>query len=434
MSVINNTDVYNYILTNYVQPAENKQSRFDSHKRSELRGHYNRIVKSNTQSPLYKINMSSNDVTKFAVDLKEQARATENLISSLTVDSEDIENVFHKKIATSSEEDKIFVEYIGNDEDEPSSHEFKLGVNNLASPQINTGNYLPSSVKYFETGSYTFDLDTATNSYEFQFNVLENDTNLDVQNRIVRLINTSDVPLSASIIQGDDNSAAINITSKQTGLSSTEDYLFKISPSGFGSSRELEVLGIGHVSNPAKNSSFTLNGTEYSSISNTFTINNDFEITLISPTDAEATIGFKTNTDAIADSMEDLAKAFNNFVSVGQKYENVGGDSQLKREMNSLYQTHSGELKLIGINRDDSGFLSVDREQLSEMVSGDNAKSAFKALNHFKDALLRQANKTAVNPMDYVNKVPVEYKNPGKTFVAPYAQSRYSGLILDQSL
>lgn len=434
-SVVNNTDVYNYILTNYIQPSgETRPTRFDSHKKSDLKNTYNRMVKANTDTPLYKINMGSNEVTKFAIDLKENSRFTENLISSLTADSGSMERVFHKKIATSSDEESVHVEYVGEDEDEPSSPSFEIGVKSLAKPQVNTGYFIMSQGRSFDTGAYTFDLDTTSNSYEFQFNVLDNDTNIDVQNRIARLINTSDVSLSASVVKGDEDTSALTITSKQTGLPEGEEFLFKISAPEGETSKELEILGIGNITSPAANSSFTLNGAAHSSGSNTFTINNDFEITLKSPSAKSASIGFKTSTDAISDSVEDLAKAFNNFLSIGARYETVGGDSQLKYEMNSLYKAFSGELESVGITQEPNGMLSVDREVLSAAVTGPDSATSFSTLNHFKDSLLRQSQKTAVNPMDYVNKVTVEYKNPGKTFASPYAASRFAGMLVDQSL
>ena len=43
---------YNYYLSTY---ANQSASRYDSHKKSELRNIYNRIVKINKDSPLYKI-------------------------------------------------------------------------------------------------------------------------------------------------------------------------------------------------------------------------------------------------------------------------------------------------------------------------------------------------------------------------------------------
>ena len=72
MAVISNHDVYNYYLSTYYPSAGN--SRFDSHKKSELKNVYSRIVNSSKDAPLYKI-PSGSEVTKFAIDLKENARA-----------------------------------------------------------------------------------------------------------------------------------------------------------------------------------------------------------------------------------------------------------------------------------------------------------------------------------------------------------------------
>lgn len=52
---------YSYYLNTYGSSAV---SRYDTHKKSELRNTYNRIVKLNKESPLYKIS-SSGDVKKF---------------------------------------------------------------------------------------------------------------------------------------------------------------------------------------------------------------------------------------------------------------------------------------------------------------------------------------------------------------------------------
>ena len=52
-SVINS--VYNYYLTTY---APKTDSKFDTHKKSELRGVYNSIVKMNKEAPLYIVDKS----------------------------------------------------------------------------------------------------------------------------------------------------------------------------------------------------------------------------------------------------------------------------------------------------------------------------------------------------------------------------------------
>ena len=430
MPVINNTNVYNYYLSTY--GASSGKDRYDSHKRTELKDVYNRMVRATKDSPLYKINFDS-DATEFAIDLKESARRMQNVVASLTTEDAGIESVFNKRIAMSSDE-AVGVEYIGRDDDENASSAFTIGVKSLAKPQVNEGNYLDAGGKDFQEGSYTFDLATNSHSYEFQFNVSGRDTNRDVQAKISRLINTSDVGLTAQVVDDDAGKSALRITSRQTGLAESEDYLFNISS---GTSwNELRTLGIDQVTSPAESSTFTLNGQEHHSLSNTFTINKAFELELrgTTPEDRPARIGFKANTEAIADSVDELLTSYNGFIAVGQKYSSSKGNNQLLNEVRGIGRAFASELDSVGVYPDVDGTLQLDREKIAKAVTGPDMDKAFTTLNKFKEALSREANKTSVNPLNYVDKVTVEYKNPGKNFSAPYAQSVYSGLLVDRSL
>ncbi len=431
MSVISNNDVYNYYLSTYGSTAGN--SRFDSHKKSELKDVYSRIVKSSKDAPLYKIRTGT-EVTKFAIDLKENARRTQNLVSSLQTDGDDIESVFNKKIATSSNESAVAVEYMASQDAGNSSNGFTLGVKRLAQPQINRGNFIPSKGRDFPEGTHSFDLDTTQNSYEFQFNVGSQDTNRDVQQKIARLINTSDVGLTAKIIDRGGEQSALEIVSKHTGLAEDEKFLFDIHSST--DADELSILGITDVTQPAMNSSFTLNGTLHESLSNSFTINRAFDITLnsVTPDDDPARIGFKASSDAMADSVNDLLEAYNGFIEIGQQYASRHKNTTLLGEMGRIYRSMSEELSSVGVVSNEDQTLSLDRDTIVGAVSGEDSKNAFSILNRFKNAISRQADKTAIDPLNYVDKVPIEYKNPGHGFVAPYATSRYAGLLVDQSL
>lgn len=420
---------YNYLLTTY---GKTTGSRYDSHKKSELRNVYNNIVKINKESPLYKI-AQTGDVTRFAIDIKENAHRIQNVIASLSESGEDISSVMHKKIAVSSNEDAVSVTYVG-DEGGDEAKTFDLDVVRLATPQVNQGRFLKRLDHSFEEGTFSFDLDTTSNSYEFQFNVNPGDNNYDVQARIARLINQSDVGLEAEVIMNDDSESALRITSKQTGLAPEEDYLFHIQS---GSSwNELNTLGIGNVTSPAKNSIFHLNGTEHSSLANTFTINKSFEITLRQPTSegVPAHIGFKANTDAIGDSVNEMLQAYNGMVQVGYKYFATQNNHTLLNEVTSIGRSMREELAAAGIMVSDENTLTLDRDILSDAITGNDAKTHYRTLNRFKNALSKEAQKTALNPMNYVDKVIVEYKNPGRAFVAPYAPSAYSGMLIDHFL
>ena len=167
----------------------------------------------------------------------------------------------------------------------------------------------------------------------------------------------------------------------------------------------------------------------------TFTINNEFELTLKDTTEfGTVHIGFKANTDALTDSIEELTNAYNNFIAIGEKYSNNHHNSQLVREMRSIFINMGEDLDAIGFKTDGHGFISVDKDKLSEEVLSSESKTTFTTLNNFKSALSKAADKTDIDPLKYVDKLLVEYKNPGKETNAVYASSVYAGMMLDKSL
>ena len=212
---------YNYLLSTYGKATG---SRYDSHKKSELRSLYNNIIKTNKESPLYKITQTG-DVKEFAIDIKANAHQLQNVIASLNADGNDISSMLRKKVAVSSDESTVSVHYVGDDKDTDQSG-FDMDVISLAKPQVNEGNYLKRNDYDFEEGSFSFDLDMPTNSYEFQFNVKLGDNNFDVQNKIARLINQSDIGLLAEVHLDNHGQSALRIESKQTGLAADEDAIF----------------------------------------------------------------------------------------------------------------------------------------------------------------------------------------------------------------
>ncbi len=420
---------YNFLLTTY---GKTTGSRFDSHKKSELRSVYNNIIKTNKDSPLYKI-VQSGDAKEFAFGIKATASQMQTAISSLNEEGTDISSMLKKKVAVSSNDDAVSVHYVGNGDPEETDG-FDIQVLTLAKPQVNEGNYLAKNGYAFEEGTYSFDLDMPTNSYEFQFNVNTGDTNFDIQNKISRLINQSDIGLNAEVLQNNRGGSALYIQSRQTGLAEDEDAIFSIHSNT--SWNEVNTLGIGHITSPASNSSFLLNGKEHTSLSNTFTINRAFEVTMHDTTseDDAVHIGFTANTAALGNSLEQLLYSYNNLLDIGERYSTSHNSNKLANELESIQKNHQDGLAAVGIEASEDGHLSLDREKLSIAISTGDTASHFKTLNSFKDSLQKEANRISIDPMRYIDKVVVEYKNPGHTFAAPYATSAYAGLLIDQAL
>jgi flagellar hook-associated protein 2 len=424
---------YAYYLSTYA--ADRKASRYDSHKKSDLRKIYNSIVKSNKDSPLYKI-MNLSSAKRYAIDIKEKSKAIQNVVASLSDDYGDLSNAFQKKVAVSSDEDTVSVDYVGDGTEQNTASQFEIQINRLASPQVNTGNFLRSGALSFIPGAYSFDLNTGSSAYEFQYNVNEGDTNGDVVDKLARLVNRSNLGIDASVLENDDGEVALSLTSHQTGLGENETSLFTINPSGNSDSiNAMKLLGINKITEPAKNSDFLLNGTPQTSLSNTFTVNNAFELTLKQTTseDSPATIGFKTNTDAVADNIQKLVDAYNGILKVAENYteSGAGHGNRLLNDMSSVSKSRSSSLGSIGLMVGDDGAITIDRDVLAEAITPERTEETFKQLAEFRDAIGQKADNASVNPMKYVDKVIVEYKNPGHNFPAPYMSSIYSGMMLD---
>lgn len=426
--------VYQYYLSTY---GNEHSSRYDSHKKSDLRKVTSSIAKFNNESPLYKLKDQNGDVKRFAIDIKESARNIKNVIASLSDDDEAVENMFKKRVAVSDRDDLVSVDYIGNDGENEHTESFEMEIKNLAKPQVNLGNYLKSGAKSLEEGSYSFDLTTPFNSYEFQFNVGEEDTNRTVQNKLVRLVNNANIGLVSEVVEGERGTSAVRIESKRTGRGEGEDFLFKIAPQGDpASAHALSVLGLDKVESEAENSRFMLNGKERSSYANTFTINNAFEVNLNGASPGTTVhIGFKANADAVADNIERMMSAYNSIMDTADRYKDSPQQTnKLIADIGNVAKHFSGEFEKLGLTVDENSRISVDKDALKEAVTNENAKESLSVLNQFKDALSAKADKASIDPMNYANKVVVAYKNPGHNFSTPYISSVYSGMMIDRNL
>ena len=99
----------------------------------------------------------------------------------------------------------------------------------------------------------------------------------------------------------------------------------------------------------------------------------------------------------------------------------TGKESQTKNIMNS--NTDNSVYLMAKQNED--GTLTINDEALR----ANSSDETMRAVKNFAGSLLRKTNQISINPMEYVDKTVVAYKNPGKSFASPYNTSQYSGMI-----
>lgn len=422
------TNVYNHYLTTY---APKNTTQYDTHKKSELRSIYNSIVKLNKESPWY-LDTSSRETQEYAVSIKENARLLHNTIASLG--GLDDGQALAKKTAYSTDADTVSALFVGEAKSETPPPTLEIQVNSLAVSQENMGTYLPGEKVSLPADTYSFDVSINDLNYEFQFNINENDTNKDVQERLVRLINNADIGIQARLDEGNARSS-IRLTSAATGLPDGKSELFRITDEKTSkASGAVSYFGLGYISRQPANSSFLLNGESRSTASNVFTVGKMYELELkaVSAPDTAVSIGLKTDVESLADNVSSLIGSYNTFISAASAYrQSQGASNRLVKEMGGIAAHFQGSFENMGIRLQTDNTLSVDDRLLKESAASSDGSFSYDTLKGFASALVKKTGQVSLNPMNYVDRTVVAYKNPGHNFASPYITSAYSGMMFN---
>ena len=344
--------------------------------------------------------------------------------------------LLNKKAAYSSNESIVSAKYIGDSEASNFAPELSIEVRSLASPQINLGSYLPPEEPIaLKEDTYSFDLNIHGFNYEFQFQIHENDTNRDVQERLKRLINNADVGLRAEISEAADTTA-LKLISQKSGLNKDNDFVFRISDNQTSKAAGIvDLLGIAEMTHRPSNAEFILNGNERSSASNTFTVEKMYEITLngVSETEGEAAhIGIKTDTESLIENLRQLFNGYNQFLKSTLEYtQSHPKSNQLLSEMWHIAGEYVTPFSNIGVNITEDGSIEFDEDTMKKAAADGSVHDGFTDIQNFAKDLYRKSGQVSLNPMQYVDKTIVAYKNPGKNFATPYITSAYSGMLFN---
>ncbi len=427
MSVL--TSVYNNYLTTYTPKS---LTRYDTHKKSELRSVYNSIVKLNKESPWY-LPTTSKTIQQYAVDLKENARDLHNTIAQLGGLEES--GLLNKKSAYSTNHNIATAIYVGSPTPEGATPQFNMEVQALASPQENMGAYLPDGKVQLPADTYSFDISINDMNYEFQFSIGETETNKELQERLARLINNSDIGIKASVSESDSRSS-LRLLSEATGLPPGKDRIFTISDDHTSkTSGTVAYLGLDYTSRNPSNARFLINGEDRSASSNHFTVGKLFEIELkgINAEGESVEIGLKPDIESLTDNISNLVGGYNSFIKAASSYlDSQSKSKQLVQEMKGIASLYQQSLESMGLNIQDDGTMAVDSNLLKQTAAeAEDITQTFHYIKNFSDMLLSKSKQVSLNPMNYVDRTIVAYKNPGHSFVSSYATSPYSGMMFN---
>ena len=415
--------IYNHYLTTY----DNKRtSRSHIHDRDELRHIYSDIQLKNRFAPLYLTDPSPQAIA-YAVQLKESAETLKQTIT--TFGSSDKQMLFSSKKAYSNTPELVEVEYASSADKSSAPEHFHLEVKEFASPQINESSFLTSNqMVLMPPDNYSFDIITNKLHYELQFSISDGETHEQLQNKLARLINHSDIGIHAKVLK-DKERTALQITSDAYGLPVQGNRHFAITDENTSQeSGIVHYLGLNKSIHNATNTTYFLDGKERSSYSNSFPVYGNYRLTLNPESKArEAEVGLYPDMESLSYNIEGFVNCYNQFIHGIEHDENakVADNHHLLDEMKKLIGRHKGKIEKYGIEIQEDNTLNYLRDDsLSKMPDLDDLQS-------FGNQVLRKLHSIALDPMEYVSRAICAYSNPATSYINPYVTSIYSGMLFN---
>ncbi|MDE7203622.1 MAG: hypothetical protein K2O91_17400 [Lachnospiraceae bacterium] len=430
--------------SNFNRKYNKRSSRFAMHDSSELQNLYSTIQWKNRFAPLYLTDPTPRSIA-YAIHLKESANSLKQTIGLLSND----DDLFSMKSAYSDNESLASVEYEPDDADGEVPTDFTLEVENFASPQVNTSKYLKANQPVsLEPGSYSFDILTNKLHYELQFNVHEGDTNNDLQKKLSRLINNSDIGVSARVVES-RGLTALEVTSDAYGLPVQGERHFTITDENTTyHSGIVDYLGLNKTIKEATNAIYSIDGNEESSYSNTFSVHGAYHVTLhpenstagttmsdqitaraaaitsannTAAKNGSAKIGLYPDAESLSNNIETFVEGYNRFMNGVINDETEESLTKLlSKDLHKFLDLHSYNLEKYGI--------SVNADATLDYQKSDEITDAA-AIKGFGSQILRKLNAISLDPMEYIDRRICAYPNPNASYPNPYMTSIYTGML-----
>lgn len=416
-------NVYNFYHMAMPRVAVTK---FDSHKKSELKSLYQNMVKLNQKKPYYKLSLS-NATQSYVIGIKEAAM---ELKTSSAFLSEDSDPDKQKMAVSSNAPSNISVRLLTEDCSNLPS-ELELQVDRLASVQKNQGDFVSSEAFHTQPGTHYITIAKSGGEYQFELDTHPGESNLRVQRRLAASINSNNIGIRATVLEAGMDSA-LQLESRSSGLGDMEDGL-QFAINSETDSDLIEYFGLNHVTEYPADAEFRLNGEPQTSASNYISVNNGIGIELLKTTETPTTVRLSQDHTAILEDVDDFVSYYNHLIDLAHDTKgNPNGSKKLLNEILRVTRRFHDSLEASGLSISEEGYLKQDEALLVQSTENGQFQELFHQLSDFNHAIHEATDKITLNPMEYVDKTIISYPNTKRNFPNPYMPSIYSGMLFNQ--
>lgn len=423
--------VYNHLLQNY---AMMRPTRFDSHKKSELRDIYQSILRLSSEQPLYKISFDES-AQAYTLGIKDSALSLSSMIKELNID--DGTSVFEHKTLMSSDPDTVDISLLNGSDVKDEQLPLSVEVSTLSSAQENQGFYLLEQESELPSGQYSFTIGVEKNLYSFQFNVSAGSTNIELQQKLSDFINKTSIGLHTQVVHdAATGRSRLDLSAVAPGTPVTGTPVFTPQDTRYPKDSTCGIVmhfGLDHIVHMPENTTFFINNESFETRNHTYTADYGLSMTFHVTSQEPVVISKVTDQGPVADKIQSFIDGYNSFLSLAEEHSTRNHRARkLIHDLSTTMRTFATELEAHGIRTEKDGFLFMDRETVYAAAKDGSLKKFFSSENSFASGLLKKLSDISLNPMEYLDKTVVTYPNTtAKKTYNPYVSSIYSGLLFN---
>lgn len=417
--------VYNNLISAYLMSRPNSSRKSTRvHGDKELTSHYNDIVRSGKNSPLYMFRIND-DTQEYVLGLKEASLGIDDAITGYFQNSDEA----YGKIAVTTSDDSVDARILSEDRALPE--DMDINVNEMAAPQINKGNEYYSDGRGLPGGTYEFKANVEGREYKFRYTLGDRTRNSIAMRNLSNSINGAHIGVIAEVKRTEEGKIYMQLTSEDTGDNGIQKFDFEDVSSKSGI---VSYYGLNHKVQDATDANIDINGVNYRHPSNSFVLNDGMEIDINRVTEEAVHVGYMKDSAEVFAGVENILDQYNSMIDMSERYGQISGvrNSRMLAELNSLYAANSFSLSAAGIIKEDNGHLQIERTTAETAYQSGIFEEVMGKNSEFLNNLSAQVNKMSLNPMDYVNKLLVAYPNYTREgYAHPYMTSIYSGMLFN---
>lgn len=375
-------------------------------------------------------NSISSENKKYLSCIKEDSSNLKSSLDSLLGKS-GYKSSFNKKAIVSSDSESLTVQT----DNAWSFTDKTVNISQVACGQTNEGTALASDARIGSYNYYEFEITTGGKTHKLFFNVSENNTNLDMQDKMAKAINDAKIGVTACVDKNGKTSV-LKLTSDNTGDDIKNTIKIK---DLIGDA--VSKTGAANATQEAQDAFYSIDGGELqTSRSNVINLGGGVTATLKKASDKEITVSLKESGAQSGSDIRDMVDSFNSLLYTSAENKNDSGASKLCNQLSTLSKSYSRSLTKLGIEVSDQGYMQINEKNFASALENGSLNKFFtnnpdKSYG-FANRLSTLAGSVSKNPISYISNQAIKLPATLSSFYSPDQMTNDnrlfgSGLLID---